>query len=107
MIRKRKKSTKGKPALSPPPQEPAPRQEIPTQPVEILAQLLRETRYTTEQLIYLRRAQEQVMELMQQQLKALRRITTAAEVWLILVILGLLAGLASCCLGMDTLARIR
>ncbi len=89
------------------PQQSASRPRTPSNPAETLARLLTQTEYEVKLLERMRQEQKQILEVMQKQLKALKRITIAAEVWLLIVILGLLAGLASCCLGMDTITRLR
>ena len=66
-------------------------EQRPQNPTEILAALLQAAQYQAQCLDAMRKEQRAIME---QQLKAIKRITLAAEVFLLLALLGV--GLACC-----------
>jgi hypothetical protein len=67
--------------------------EVPDQPAEVVRELLRETRYLSRVMEKTRLEQK---EHAASQLKILERIQTATNVWLLLVLLGLIV---SCLVG--------
>jgi hypothetical protein len=68
--------------------KPAPRGDVPDQPVEVLKELLRETRRLTR---VVEKARKEQRDPAAEHMKALKRIRAAAEIWMVLVLPGIIA----------------